>query len=251
MAALVVGCGVLGLAVGWFVNLLIDRVPGRLSLLPLRGPARSLSVPQEAAAAADADSPPTSIGIRTRGSRFLVHGASGLIFAATAIHFGTAWVLPAYLVFFTSLLAISVIDFDHQIIPNRIIYPTIGVSVPLLVGAAALDGSWNQLRGALIGAVLAWGALFAIHLISPGGMGFGDVRLSFILGLFLGWIGLSTVLIGLFLGFLLGAFIGFALIALHLRTRHDHIPFGPFLAAGASLAVFFGGSIGRWWLPGA
>ncbi|MGH3849320.1 MAG: prepilin peptidase, partial [Pseudonocardiaceae bacterium] len=195
--------------------------------------------------------PPTAMSVRSRRSRLLVQGVSGLMFAATAVHFGAAWVLPAYLVFFTSLLAISVIDLDYQIIPNRIIYPTIFVSVPLLAAAAALDGSWGHLRGALIGAVLAWGALFAVHLISPGGMGFGDVRLSFVLGLFLGWTGLTNVLIGLFLGFLLGAFIGLALIALHLRTRNDHIPFGPFLAAGAALAVFFGGSIGHWWLPGA
>ncbi|MGQ0744402.1 MAG: prepilin peptidase [Acidimicrobiales bacterium] len=187
---------------------------------------------------------------RTPSSRAMVHVATALIFAATALHFGANWILPAYLVFFTSLLAISLIDLEHHIIPNRIVYPTIFLAVPLVVAAAALDGNWGHLKSALLGAGIAWGSMLVIHLISPGGMGFGDVRLSFILGLFLGWNGLAEVLIGLFLGFLLGAVIGMALIGLKLKTRKDHIPFGPFLAAGAALAVFFGNPIARAWLGG-
>ncbi|MGZ4757122.1 MAG: prepilin peptidase, partial [Acidimicrobiia bacterium] len=79
-----------------------------------------------------------------------------------------------------------------------------------------------------------------IHVISPRGMGFGDVRLSFVLGFALGWLSWGHVYLGLFLGFLLGAVIGSLLIALRLRTRKDHVPFGPFLAAGALVAIYWG-----------
>jgi leader peptidase (prepilin peptidase)/N-methyltransferase len=100
----------------------------------------------------------------------------------------------------------------------------------------------------LLGAALAWLALLIIHLISPSGMGFGDVRLSFLLGLFLGWLSYSHVISGLFLGFLLGALVGLVLVALRLRSRTDHVPFGPFLAAGAALAVLVGNPLIRVWL---
>lgn len=217
-----VACALAGLVAGFFVNLLVDRVPGKVPLRPL-----DLARP--------GGGRPTVIHLVTAG-----------LFALTAVRFGAVWVLPAYLVFFASLLAISVIDLDHHIIPNRIIYPTIFVSIPLLGLAALLESDLHRFGAALLGAALAWGALLVIHLVSPGGMGFGDVRLAFVLGLFLGWLGLAKVLTGLFLGFALGAGIGMMLIAFHLKTRKDHIPFGPFLAAGATIAIFFGGPLTNW-----
>lgn len=171
-----------------------------------------------------------------------------ILFSAAALRFGAAWVLPAYLVFFTCLVAVSVIDLDYHIIPNRIVYPTIFASIPLLTLAAAAGHDFDGLREALIGASGAWCALLVIHLISPRGMGFGDVRLAFILGLFLGWITLDHVLTGIFMGFVLGAVIGVGLILVGRKGRRDAIPFGPFLAAGATLVVFIGGPVIRWWL---
>jgi leader peptidase (prepilin peptidase)/N-methyltransferase len=133
-----------------------------------------------------------------------------------------------------------VVDLQLQIIPNRIVYPAIFASVPLLAVAALGQHDWWPLERALISAAAAWFALLVIHLVSPGGMGFGDVRLSFLLGLFLGWLGYGHVLTGLFLGFLLGAVVGLLLVALRLRKRTDHVPFGPFLAVGAALAILVG-----------
>lgn len=169
-------------------------------------------------------------------------------FAAVALRFGADWALPAYLVFFTALLAVSAIDLELNIIPNRIIYPTIFLCGPLLAGAAVAEGDPGRLGEALVGAAAAWAALLVIHLISPAGMGFGDVRLAFVLGLFLGWLELRLVLIGLFLGFLLGSVLGALMIAVGRRGRKDHIPFGPFLAGGAALAIFFGDPFSSWWL---
>jgi len=222
-----VGLGVVGLAVGMVANLLIERIPDKLPLRPL--------------------------GLRLRpGSRrqLVVQLACGLLWAAATLRFGADWALPAYLVFFTSLLAISVIDYDLHIIPNRLVYPTIFVALPLLTAAAAAEGDWGRLRQALLGAALAWLGLLVVHLVSPAGMGFGDVRLAFVLGLFLGWLSLRHVLTGIFLGFLLGAVIGVGLVLLRIRGRKDAVPFGPFLAGGAILAVLFGDQIIRTWFGG-
>lgn len=207
-------CGVLGLGVGIFVNRLIDKW----------------------------------CKSETRNRYVLVEMATAGLFAATVFRFGDNAVIPAYLVFFASLITVSVIDLDLRIIPNRIVYPTIFASVPLLAIAAAINGDFESLKNALLGGALAFAALFLIHLVSPAGMGFGDVRLSFILGLFLGWLSLSHVLVGIFLGFLLGALIGVALVVSRARSRKDAIPFGPFLAGGAALAVFAGSPIIHWWL---
>jgi leader peptidase (prepilin peptidase)/N-methyltransferase len=237
-AVLAVGCAALGLIVGVFLNVVIDRVPAKQPLLPLRSP----SAAPEAGAGERAEAH------RRPARHVVVPVANAALFAGVAVRFGPDWVVPAYLVFFASLLAISVIDLQLQIIPNRVVYPTIFVTIPLLTLAALVEDDWSAWQRALISGALAWLALLVIHLVSPGGMGFGDVRLSFILGMFLGWISYGHVLTGLFLGFLLGAVVGGGLVLVRLRARTDHVPFGPFLAAGAALAVFVGGPLVRAWL---
>jgi leader peptidase (prepilin peptidase)/N-methyltransferase len=140
------------------------------------------------------------------------------------------------------------IDLEHYIVPNRIVYPTLLAAVPLLTVAALFDGTWRPLVTALAGALVAGTGLLVIHLISPRGMGFGDVRLAVVLGLFLGWINLAHVALGLFLGFLLGGVIGGGLILLRLKQRKDHVPFAPFLALGALVAVMVGNPILDWYI---
>ena len=218
-------CALLGVPGGLLANLLIDRIPEKTPLRPL----------------------PT-LRSQTRSVRqLLVIAATVALFAGTAVRFGADWVVPAYLVFFVCLVSVSVIDSKLQIIPNHIVYPTIFASIPLLALAALAGGEWGRFGHALVGATLAWLALLLIHLISPAGMGFGDVRLSFVLGLFLGWISLTHVLTGLFLGVLLISVVGLVLAALRQKSLQEHIAFGPFLAAGSILAVFAGGPIIRWW----
>jgi leader peptidase (prepilin peptidase)/N-methyltransferase len=218
----------LGVPAGMFANLLIDRIPEKQPLRPL----------------------PTLASLARPRRNALVIVATAALFAGTVLRFRADWAIPAYLVFFVSLVAVTVIDFQRQIIPNRIVYPTIFASVPLL-GLAALAGhQWDRFGHALLGASLAWLALLVIHLISPAGMGFGDVRLAFVLGLFLGWLSLGHVVTGLFLGVLLICAVGLVLAVLRLRTLQDHIAFGPFLAGGSTLAVFAGHAIIRWWVGG-
>jgi leader peptidase (prepilin peptidase)/N-methyltransferase len=219
----VVAAALLGIPGGMFANLLIDRIPEKQPLTPL----------------------PSLAGLVTPRRYALVVMATAALFAGTVLRFGADWVVPAYLVFFVCLVAVTVIDFQRQIIPNRIVYPTIFAAIPLLAMAALAGHEWDRFGHALMGASLAWLSLLVIHLISPGGMGFGDVRLAFVLGLFLGWISLGHVFTGLFLGVVLISVVGIGLSVLRLRRLSDHIAFGPFLAGGSILAVFAGHAIMR------
>ncbi|MDQ1445591.1 MAG: leader peptidase (prepilin peptidase) / N-methyltransferase, partial [Acidimicrobiaceae bacterium] len=177
----------------------------------------------------------------------LVELLTGALFAAVAARFGADWALPAFLVWVAGLVVLSAIDLDHQLLPIRVVYPTLAGLAVLLVGAAALTGRWDDLARAGAGGALGFVLLFLVHFAVPKGMAFGDVRLSGLNGVALGWLGVGYVLVGLFLAFLTSSVIGLALIAAKVRSRKDRIPFGPFLAAGAVLAVFAGGPILRWY----
>jgi len=178
----------------------------------------------------------------------LVELACGALWAGLGWRFAGSWALPAFLVLGAGLLAMSVIDLEHYLLPNRVVYP-LGIACAALLGVGAIgDGDPGRWLRALAAAAVAFVAFFVIHLVSPRGMGFGDVRLSFLLGLFLGWLGYRYVFLGLFMGFLLGAVIGLLLVALRIRKRTDHVPFGPFLAAGAVLTILFGMPLVDAWL---
>ena len=108
----------------------------------------------------------------------------------------------------SALLALSLIDLDTFLLPNKIVYP-LAVALVVLFGlAAVLDDAGDDYVRALLGGLAAFAFFLTVHLIAPRGMGFGDVKLSFSLGVALGWISWGSVFLGLFLGFLLGAVIG-------------------------------------------
>jgi leader peptidase (prepilin peptidase)/N-methyltransferase len=246
-------CGVLGLVIGSFLNVVIWRVPRRESIVAPGSKCPGCDTPLEAR-----DNVPVLSWLALRGrcrhcgarisARYpLVELATGALFVAIAARFEDSWALPAYLVLGAALLAISVIDLEHYIIPNRIVYPVGVALVVLLAFAAAVTGSWDAFARALLGGCAAFAVLFVIHVISPRGMGFGDVRLCFLLGTALGWLGWQHVLFGLFAGFLYGALIGVALMVLRVRARNQHIPFGPFLAAGTLTMLLAGTPIIDWY----
>lgn len=250
-AFLAITCAVLGLVVGSFLNVVIARVPKKESVVKPRSRCPGCSTP-----IAPRDNVPVVSWLLLRARcrscgeaisiRYpLVEMGTAALFAATAVRVGAHPELAAFLVFVAALVAITAIDLELFIVPNRIIYPTLFVSVPILLLSAAVDGDWKPAREAAIGGLLAFGLFLVIHLISPRGMGFGDVRLSGVIGMFLGWLGVPEVLLGLFLAFLLASVVGVGLIAVKLRTRKDHVPFGPFLAAGAMLVILAGGPLLR------
>jgi len=230
IATLVVAFGAVGLAVGWLLDPVITRVPRPR---PVVGPLDR-----------DTDAPEST------ARRVVVSVATGCLFGAVAARFADSWALPAYLVLAAGLVALSVIDLEHYLLPNRIVYPLAGAMV-LLLGIASLgDDDLGAFGRGLAAGAVAFGIFFLLHLVSPRSMGFGDVKLAFVLGLSLGWLGWEEVLLGLFLGFLYGAAVGLALLALGRRERNQALPFGPFLAAGALTAVLVGDSIITWYRGG-
>ncbi len=244
------GAAVLGLILGSFLNLVAQRLPLRQ---PLARPGPRCSgclVP-----AGRADKVPVVSWLVRRGrcrscgqpvsARYpLVELTSAGLFAAAALRFGAVPVLPAYLVFMAALVTVTVVDLEHRIVPSRVVYPALALGAPLLVAAALTQGSVASLAHAALGGLASFGAILVLNLISPRLMGMGDVRLAGLIGVFLGWLSLAHVLVGLFLGFLLGAVAG-AGLAIRGPDRNPSVPFAPFLAAGAILAVLWGRPLAR------
>ncbi len=170
----------------------------------------------------------------------LVELACAALFAGTAARFGFRWDLPAFLVLFAGLLALSCIDMEQLILPKRIVYPLTLLVAALLLLAAGATGMWHSY---LVGALCAagwFGVFFAMNLASPRVLGFGDVRLALVLGLSLGWLGFGYVLLGFFAANLIGAVVGITLIATKHMERQSRMPYGIYLALGCAVAVFAG-----------
>lgn len=238
--------GVLGVVVGSFLNVVIWRVPRKESIVQPRSRCISCSTQLSGF-----DNIPVLSWVALRGRcrtcqvrisvRYpVVEVACGVLFVATALRFGSVFHLPAYLVLGAGLLALSVIDIDHKLLPNRVVYPT-GFAVGLLLVLAALaEAEPERILWALIGAAGSFAMFFALHWISPNGMAFGDVRLSFVLGMAVGWLGLGLVPLFLFISFLVSAVFGVAYAVISGKGLKAAIPFGPFLAIGAETALFVG-----------
>jgi len=158
-----------------------------------------------------------------------------------------SWALPAFLVLAAVLPPLAWIDVERLVLPNRIVYPLTGAVTVLLTLGALGDHDLGALTRALAGGAVAFGALLVLHLISPNGMGFGDVKLAFVLGFALAWLGWGDLVVGFFLSFLYGAVVSLTLVAIRARGRRDQVPFGPFLAAGTLTAVVWGDAILSWY----
>jgi leader peptidase (prepilin peptidase)/N-methyltransferase len=156
---------------------------------------------------------------------------------------GYVWELPAYLIFLSSLLALSCIDLELLVLPKKIIYPSLTLVTLLLAVASGATHDWHRL---LVGAICAaaWFVLFFLmNFASPRVLGFGDVRLAPLLGLALGWLGWRYAVLGFFAANVIGAVIGISLIAAQRLKREQPVPYGVFLSAGAALAIFAGPEI--------
>jgi len=165
---------------------------------------------------------------------------SALVLGAMAARIGDDVVLAAYAALGLALVAISAVDLERFLIPNRMVYPTVAVVAPLLVVASAVDDRWGSLARAAIAAGVAFVAFLVVHLAVPHGMGFGDVRLAVVVGLASGWLGLGHAFVAFFSAFVLGAAVGVGVMAAGRAGRKTRIPFGPFMAAGAVLSVVWG-----------
>jgi leader peptidase (prepilin peptidase) / N-methyltransferase len=246
LAVLVVASLLLGLVLGSFANVVIARVPQQQSVVRPRS-----ACPRCGSAIRRRDNVPVLSWLVLRGrcrtcrepisSQYpLVELGCGLLFAAIAWRVGWDWALPAFLLFGWLLLVVTVIDLQTFRIPNRLTYPLTPALLALLVVAAFAEGVPGAALRAVLGGVLAFLVLLVMALINPRGMGMGDVKLAAFIGLGLGYLGWDHLWLGLFAGFFGGGLIAAVLLATGVRGRKDHIPFGPWLALGAALALLIG-----------
>ncbi len=246
--------GLFGLLFGSFVNVVAYRVPiGRSVVTP------GSACPECGAAIRWRDNIPVVswflLGGRCRdcGTRIsarypVVEAATGVLFAGTFLVIGLVWTLPAYLLFAGTTMVLVLTDLDHKRIPNRILYPATMAAVLLLIGGAAADGRLADVPRALAGGVIYFGLLLIIALIARGGFGMGDVKLAFLLGVFLAFRSWEALWSGVFLAFLIGGLVSLLLLVTRRKGRKDAIPFGPPLMVGAWAAVAWGNQLVIWYL---
>jgi leader peptidase (prepilin peptidase)/N-methyltransferase len=241
---------VVGLAFGSFLTVVIYRIP--------RG--ESVVVPGSACPSCHAPIGPLEniplfsyLALRGRcrrcGARIspeypLTEAATGALFVGASLALPTVWRAGLTAPFLGVLLACAVIDYRKRIIPNAIVLPAMAAFAATILALNLAQGSVSFLEA--VGGFLAYGGgLFLIAIVS-GGMGMGDVKLAALIGLVLGALGLGYVGVAAMLGILAGG-VG-AIVALATgRDRKATIPFGPYLALGAVLAVFVGSSIADWY----
>jgi leader peptidase (prepilin peptidase)/N-methyltransferase len=232
----------LGLAFGSFLTVAIHRVPAGESLVRPRSRCPRCGTQLRAV-----DNVPLLSWLFLRGrchacgARIsvvypLTELACGVLFVAAALFFEDLWAAALAASFLGLLFALSVIDLRHRKLPNRLVYPAVVLSAALVV-VADLAGSELSAASAGLG-FLAYGVgLLVVAFISPKGMGMGDVKLAGLVGLVLGSLGLAHVAVAAGLGILFGG-VGAIVALLAGAGRKTPIPYGPYLAAGAAVALF-------------
>ena len=260
--------GFLGLFVGSFLNVVIYRLPLRLqyewktecrSLLEIDQKADDQSIPANIATSRSRcphcghnitalENIPVvsylvlrgkcsecgkSISIRYPAVEILTAGLSGLI----AAYFGVTALTAFLLVFTWSLIALSFIDFDHHLLPDKIIYPVLWLGL-LINSQGLLTDFHSSLYGAIAGYMMLWSVYQLFKLLTgKEGMGYGDFKLLALIGAWLGWQMLPVTIL---LASVIGAIVGIAGILILGRDRQVPIPFGPYLSAAGFVALIEG-----------
>ncbi|MDQ0894591.1 prepilin peptidase [Agromyces ramosus] len=163
------------------------------------------------------------------------------VFGALVMRFGVSWILPALLAFAAAATVLAIVDLAEKRLPNAVVFPALGAVALLLVPATWELGTWWPLLWAVVGSAAMFAVYFVLALLSPSSMGMGDVKLALVIGLLLGWFGLSAWLVGLLAAFVVGGVIALIALAMRRVTLRGSIPFGPSMLAGALVAVLLVG----------
>lgn len=252
MLLLIVFAGLVGLAVGSFLNVVVWRVPRGESVVT---PASAC--PRCGHAIRRRDNVPVLSWLVLRGrcrdcrapiaARYpLVEASTGVLFALTAWWCAAqdqVWLLPALAYFVAMAVALALIDVDVHRLPDAIVLPSYVVVSALLALASWAPGQesdWGALLQALLAGVALLAFYFVVKVVYPAGMGLGDVKLAGVLGLYLGWVGWGAVLIGWFAAFVFGGVYAIALVVAGRAGRGSGIPFGPWMLVGAAVGIAAG-----------
>ena len=237
---------VFGLLIGSFLNVVIWRVPRGESIVSPPSACPKCGKPITAR-----DNVPVLSWMLLRGkcrncqnpisSRYpIVELGTAVLFGLTALHFGPTWALPAYLYLAAISVALALIDLDVHRLPDAIVKPSYLVAAVLLALASWGEDDWPALLRAAIAGVILFAFYFLLVLVYPRGMGWGDVKLAGLLGLYLGWVGWGALVVGAFSAFLLGGVFSIGLLLSRRAGRKSGIPFGPWMIAGAIVGIAFG-----------
>lgn len=180
-----------------------------------------------------------------RWLRWLAPLVSGVVGALIGGAVGVEWPLLFLVPLVPVGVALALIDWRTRLLPTRIIAPTYAVLVPLVVIAALASDDPHILLRAAIGWAVLGGIYLLLWFVHPAGMGYGDVRLSGILGIVLGYLGFGQLALGGWSAFLLGGVGGLILVLLKVIDR-KHNPFGPWMLIGALLGIVLGPSFADW-----
>ena len=246
-----IGLAIVGLAVGSFLNVCIDRLPAGQSIIRLRSHCGSCNQKLQ-----NRDLIPLFSYLRLRGRCrhcgahiplriLLVELGTALIFGLLTWHFGLSLELAFALIYACIFLAILVIDLEHQLVLDIVVYPAMVVALIFSVFWTGFGG-WPAMGilNSLLGGAVGFAFMLVPFLISRGGMGGGDVMLAALIGLVVGY---PLVIVALLMGILGGGLVAVSLLALRLKKRKDPIPFGPFLAVAAVITLIWGLPILDWY----
>ncbi|HJU06312.1 MAG TPA: A24 family peptidase [Nitrospiraceae bacterium] len=245
------GIFMIGLVVGSFLNVCIHRIPLQKSVMW-----RSSQCPHCATPIKLYDNIPllSYVFLRARcrscqtpiSFRYpMVEVLNGIGYALIVWRFGWGFPSVVYAVLFSALLIVTWIDLAHQIIPDRITLPGIGLG--LLCASTVLPvGLIDSFLGVVVGGGVLWGvAWISPYLFGKEGMGGGDIKLLAMVGAFLGW---KPTLLTILIGAVAGSVVGIGLILFKAIRRDQYVPFGPFLACGAIISMFYHHDILRWYI---
>lgn len=245
---------IFGSAVGSFLNVCIYRMPRNLSIItpPSRCPScNSFITPVD-------NIPIVSyilLGGKCRACsakisfRYpLVELLNASLYVGIVWRYGLGWYSPVYFMLCSALIVITFIDIDSQIIPDRITLP--GIPIGLIAGSFLLPDPFMRYtllgyKASIIGFLTGGCLFYAIAVLSRGGMGGGDIKLMAMIGSFMGW---KSVFLTTFLGSLSGAVFGTFIMLFKGKGRKTKVPFGPFLALGALVTLFYGQEFLNWYL---
>jgi prepilin signal peptidase PulO-like enzyme (type II secretory pathway) len=250
---LVILFAILGLVVGSFLNVCIDRLPQNKSIAY---PPSHCEACQHKLAVKDLI--PVFSYLRLRGrcrycqasiprKLMWVELATAVIFALLYWHYGLSAELGVMAFYACLFIIIFVIDLEHSLILNKVVYP--GMVAALLLALYPWpwfsDSIGMRVAYAALGGAAGFAIFLLIAIVSRGGMGWGDVKLAALIGLAIGF---PLVFLAIIMAAILGGIVAVALMIAKKRTRRQTIPFGPFLALAAMVTLLWGSNILRWYL---